>query len=155
MKYIELTKGKCAIVDDEDFDRVNQFKWKFDGYANRIKWVSSEKRYVCVYMHRFIINTPAGFDTDHINGDKLDNRKSNLRAVSHSVNLQNRRHSRKNTSGYRGVCWDKSRNKWMAFINYRNKHITLGRFDDIIEAAKAYNKSAKELYKGTRWLNRI
>lgn len=83
MRFIPLTQGKLTIVDDEDYDFLNQWKWSWlknnwGGYAVRGTRCRKEHRQNMIYMHRFIINTTKGMEVDHVNGNKLDNRKSNL-----------------------------------------------------------------------------
>jgi hypothetical protein len=132
MKYIKLTKGKKAIVDDEDFNYLNQFKWHYQsqGYAARNGIMVNRKRGDIILMHRVVNETPNNLITDHINRNKLDNRKSNLRTVTYSVNHLNKNKPVNNTSGYKGVHWDKSKNKWRAKAQYKSKQIHLGDFDD-------------------------
>ena len=150
MKEIQLTKGKVAIVDDADYERVMALgKWccvGTDGYAGRTmrlgkkngKWI---KRHLA--MHRFIMNCPEGSQVDHINGDIMDNRKSNLRICSHSDNMKNRSLYKNNSSGYKGVYLHKAAKKWAASIRInKGKRKHLGLFDDCIEAARAYNEAA-------------
>src|SRR3990167_7938323 len=104
-KLISLTKGKFAIVDSEDFEWLNQWKWFFEGrYAGRRKKTNDR----VIWMHRLINNTPEGFQTDHFNG-KL---------------------SKSSTSGFKGVNWDKSNNKWLARIKINYKLKNLGRYSD-------------------------
>lgn len=99
MKVIPLTQGKFAIVDNEDYYFLMQWKWTFDGsYAIRrqhLRTVKGKSVGKKIYMHRLLMETPAGLDTDHINRDRLDNRRRNLRVVSHAVNLQNSRRAKK------------------------------------------------------------
>ena len=133
MKKITLTRGKFAIVDDEDFDALNQWKWWFTtrGYA-----VREEKRKL-VFMHRLINKTPNGFDTDHINRNKLDNRQANLRTVTRSQNFMNINPRKNNTSGVKGV--QRHAEGWMARIKLNYKTIYLGyfkRFEDAVTARK-------------------
>ena len=148
MKEIPLSKGKVAIVDNEDFEWLNQWKWHClsPGYAarhNRIcEWHGKRKM---VLMHREVLHTPEGMCTDHINGDKLDNRHENLRICDHSKNGANAK-ARNGKSGYRGVCWHKQRKKWTASIRFNYKTNYLGLFVNLIDAAKAYDKKAKELF---------
>jgi flagellar basal body rod protein FlgC len=97
-------------------------------------------------MHRLIMNTPDGMDTDHINSNGLDNRRQNLRICTHAENLANRKKQISNTSGYKGVSWDKSCKKWAANISICGKYKKLGRFTDLVEAARAYDAAAKEVY---------
>lgn len=102
------------------------------GYARRR---SNNKE---IRLHRFIMNVLyTDIEIDHINGDKLDNRKINLRKSSHSQNHQNRGLDGQNTSGFRGVCWDKNRNKWKASCTLKGHLHNLGRYDNILDAAKA------------------
>ncbi len=88
-----------------------------------------------------------GFDIDHINGDGLDNRKSNLRICKHGENQYNSKMPKNNTSGYKGVYWDKRRNKWISQININGKHVYIGQFINAIDAANAYDKAAMQYHK--------
>ena len=106
-------------------------------------------------MHRLIMNTPQGMDTDHINHNKLDNKRSNLRICTTSQNMMNTCLSSKNTSGFKGVFWDKRNKKWGAHIGYKKKTLYLGIFKNKINAAKAYNLKALELFKDFACLNKI
>ena len=100
MKYIPLTQGKQAIVDDEDFERVNQWKWCFHKGNNEKNAYAF--RFNSIRMHRFILNVPKGLHVDHINGDTLDNRKSNLRMCTNSENqLNSYRHRDNKVMGFR------------------------------------------------------
>lgn len=138
-KLIPLTKGKFAKVDNEDFEKLKNINWVYNNkYARNIK---------SGYMHRFIMNTPINMDTDHINHDTLDNRKYNLRICSRSKNNMNTISVDVNKKSiYKGVTWFKRDLKWKSqiMINYKNIHI--GYFTSEIEAAKAYDKKAKELF---------
>lgn len=148
MKRIPLLKDKYALVDDEDFDYLNQWNWQTNayGYAVRSKYVGNYKG-VTYYMHREIMSTPKGKDTDHINRDKLDNRKQNLRICKHANNMKNLGLRKDNTSGVKGVRWHKQLQKWNARIHVNGKEISLGCFHDLKEAAKAY-KDASIKYHG-------
>ena len=142
MKKIKLTREKYALVDDADFEMLNVFKWFYTkvGYAARDY---GNKR---IYMHRFLANTPVDMQTDHVNRDRLDNRRENLRIVTKSQNMMNGNiRSGKIHSQYRGV----TRNKysWVAQIQYNKKHINLGSFSNEESAAKAYNRMAKCLFR--------
>lgn len=150
MKRIPLTKGKFALVDDEDAKRseINNYKWRAqkDGtryYAVRSALVSDGNKRTkrpTVMMHRIIAKTPDGMYTDHINGNGLDNRKRNLRVCTKAENNRHRRMQRNNTSGYRGVV--QYQDKWKAQIRVDNKLKYLGIFETKEEAAKAYRKAA-------------
>src|SRR3990167_1855880 len=127
MKYISLTQDKFAIIDDSDFEWLSQWKWCFDkkGYAVRWQWLKKEKRYIFILMHRLILNTPDNLETDHRNGNGLDNQRNNLRICTRQQNLQNRRKILGTTSKYKGVYWNKNNQKWMV----RVKKIYTGYFD--------------------------
>jgi hypothetical protein len=151
MKNISLTQGKFAMVDDEDYEYLNRHKWYFEkGYAARKEGVIRGK---ITYMHRVIMQTPDGMDTDHINGNKLDNRRENLRVCTHAQNTRNRNYQINNTSGYKGVSFDKSRNKWHVAIKVNGLHINKGRYDTVEEAARAYDEAARYYFGEYAGLN--
>jgi len=156
MKYIELSKqgknkGKYqALVDDEDYDRLNKFRWSINtgGYAIR----RLENKYSL--MHKEVIDVPFGYDTDHINRNKLDNRRENLRFATRSQNNANQRINSYNTSGYKGVSWNKSLKLWMAYIKVNGKrYVKYSKNKE--EAAKKYNEMAKEYFGEFARLNII
>jgi len=137
MKKISLARGKFAIVDDEDFEYFNQWKWHIcKGYAARHSKIDEGKRRY-IYLHRYINKTQDGFVTDHINRNTLDNRKCNLRTTTNSLNGFNRNINKNNRSGYLGVFWREDRKKWMSYIkiNYKRRH--LGHFHKLSDAIKA------------------
>lgn len=137
MRTIELTQGKEALVDDEDYEYLSRYNWYYDkGYAVRNVCLENSRRTI-IPMHRLINNTPEEMITDHINGNMLDNRRCNLRSCTNIQNSENRGANKNNTSGKRGVHWDRNRGKWLAYINYHRKFIHLGRFTDIDNAYKA------------------
>lgn len=143
MKEIQLTQGKVALVDDEDFEFISQWKWCFNGrYAVRSSSRTTGRKNV--QMHRVLAKVQPGFQTDHINHDKLDNRKSNLRACSEIDNHYNVGKRANNTSGYKGVVAHYG--KWGAQIKKDKKHFWLGVFATKIEAALAYNEAAKRYH---------
>ena len=161
MKKIKLTKGKYAIVDDDDFDFISQRPWCFhnQGYAVSNKIINGTQR--TFWMHRIINKTPKGKPTDHINGNKLDNRKENLRTCSCSENRQNRKISKDNTSGFKGVHVSKLKykNKMYRYIIANicagGKIKYLGSFSNLKDAAIAYNKAATKLHGKFARLNPI
>jgi len=152
MKEIELSKngknkGKyVALVDDEDFDRVNQFNWSVYNqgklsYAGRITKINNVKKFT--QMHCFIYGSKY---IDHIDGDGLNNQRSNLRIANKSQNAMNAKKHTRSTSKYKGVYYYKRDNKWASQIVLNNKRYYLGLFADEIDAAKAYDKKAIELF---------
>lgn len=154
VKYISLTQGKFALVDDKDYELVNSFKWYFDsttGYAKRDVRIDGKRK--CIYMHRFINGTKNGMLTDHKNGNRLDNQRNNLRECNHTQNHANKRIENSFSSKYKGVYWHKARNKWTAMIRFNRKGHYLGLFTDEKEAAKAYNEKAKDLFGDFAKLN--
>ena len=155
VKKIPLTQGKYALVNDEDFDYLAQWKWlahwspgtksyyaKRNARKGEIGWISKNRRRL-ISMHAEIMNLPKGMFVDHINHDTLDNRRNNLRSVTHRQNHQNRRQSK--YSKYPGVSWDKSREKWIVLIQVNGKRKNIGRFNSEIEAFKAYKTAVFEL----------
>lgn len=126
---VELNvKGQIILIDDEDEEKVCRWKWNINnsGYACRQHWNPDLKKYEKMYMHRYILNTPQGLDTDHINRNKLDNRKSNLRVATRSANNLHRGISQNNTSGITGVNFHKASQLWRAYIKHEGKQICLG-----------------------------
>lgn len=146
MKYIPLTQAKKAKVSEADFDMLNRFKWAYDSHnhcAVRGIWNKEAKKTVVVSMHRFLMETPKGMDTDHINGDRLDNRRENLRICTHSENQRNMQKHKDNKSGYKGVSWDTRSKKWVSRIKAENGvYRFLGFFRNKLDAAKAYDNAA-------------
>jgi hypothetical protein len=140
-KIIPLTKGKYTIVDDKDFEWLNKFKWHFGSHGYVVTTVNYRK----VLMHRLINKTPENFETDHINRDKLDNRRSNLRTVTQSQNGFNRGPQKNNKSGIKGISWEKDRNKWSAELTINQKRVYRQRFNSLQEAISG-RQEAEEKY---------
>lgn len=160
MKRIPLTKGKFALVDDEDFEFLMQWKWcclkadKDHYYAYRTESFGDSKN--GVLMHRFLLNlSDKDIFVDHINGNGLDNRRENIRAVTVSQNNLNRRGDENSTSRFKGVCWDTERKTWIAKIMANRKYKFIGRFQSEMEAALAYNHVALEMHGEFARLNEI
>jgi hypothetical protein len=150
--------GKFALVDDENYEFLMQWKWHYssEGYAVRRPFLgrfNGKKKSTVVKMHRLINKTPDGMETDHINGDKLDNRKRNLRSVTKSQNMMNAKKKSNNKSGYKGVYFNQ--NKWRADIWVGGRTKIVGRFDNKIDAALAYNAAAIEHYGEFAKLNEV
>jgi len=151
MKQIPVGKHRVALVDDEDFERLSIFNWCLDvkGYAYRnLPRVgkASQKR---VKMHREVMRvTDPVVEVDHEKGNRLDNRKSELRICTRSQNCANRKKLQAtNTSGFKGVCFSKASQKWQAGIKVHGKSIYLGQYLTPEEAHAAYCAAAKALFK--------
>jgi len=156
-KEIPLTKGHIAIVDDEDYPLLAQWKWSYSqGYAVRkVKTETGTKTYA---MHSQLLTTACDSIVDHINGNRLDNRRHNLRPCAHLQNNMNRRPNlNKLSNPFKGVYKHKRRkaNPWQAMIGYQGTRIHLGVFPTATEAAKAYNAAALHYYGEYAWLNQV
>lgn len=116
MKRIPLSRGQFAVVDDEDYEFLMQWKWSFQarGYAWRGVGSSKSGNYRAVWMHRQILNPREDQEVDHIDGNGLNNIRSNLRACGHAENLRNHKVNARNKTGFRGVSFEKSRGKYFA-----------------------------------------
>jgi len=156
MQHIKLSKGTFAIVDDEEFERLNKYGWWLGagGYPLRQIYIgkSGDKYlYKNVFMHQDIMGTKIGFRVDHVDGNKLDNQKKNLRFASKSQNNWNRKNT--NPSGYKGIQFHTTSKKWRAKITKNDKQYFLGCFDTKEEAAKAYDNAANQLFGDFARLN--
>lgn len=147
MKWLPLTKGYETVIDDLDYERVGKYKWKAEVitqgdrvYVYAVRNFAVKGVFHSEKLHRVILNRPVGMLVDHINRDTLDNRRSNLRAVTFSQNTMNQKLSVKNVSGYRGVSGKEG--KWVAAIKVRGQTRWLGRFKDKLDAAVAYDMAA-------------
>lgn len=153
MKEIALSgekgKGKYALVDDEDYEEISKYKWhlKPNGYAARMGRISDgERRGKEIYMHRQVMQFPDE-SVDHIDQNKLNNCKSdNLRTCNASQNAMNRcKFNKTSSSSYKGVSFDKYAKKWRAQLVNNGQRFSLGFYSTEIEAARAYDKKAREL----------
>lgn len=154
MKLVPLTQNRSAQVDDEDYKWLMLWKWHyhFTGYARKHDDNDNHK---IIDMHRFINNTPEGMSTDHVDGNRLNNQKINLRTCTHAQNIMNSRKMKKGSSVYKGVHWSTRSNCWYARIVFNYKLIHLGVFKNEKKAGLAYNNKAKELFGEFARLNDI
>ena len=148
MKEIQLSKGKITLVDDEDYQYLNQWKWYSYKIGNSY-YSHAVIKYKTVIMHRLIMNCPTNLVIDHIDHDGLNNQKSNLRICTQRQNTVNRMPFGK--SKYKGVYFDGNRIR--AIINYNNKKRYLGSFKNEMDAAKAYDEAAKKHHGEFAYLN--
>jgi len=150
-KRISLTKGKVVIIDNEDYEWLNQWKWCYveasrgtsDGYAYRGVWQNGKNK--AILMHRLIMDVPDDLQVDHIDGNGLNNRRSNLRLATASQQAANRNRW-KSPRPFRGVRWVAKKKKWRAEISVDGKSQHIGYFHDPILAALAYDERAIERF---------
>ena len=151
MKKIKLARGEYTLVDNDDYENLMAFRWYVSCFGYVVRAVGKRK----VIMHRVVANTPKGMMTDHINRNKLDNRKENLRICTNSENQYNRLGNKGSASKYKGVAFSKKLGKWQAQIWFGGRQRHLGMFEDQKEAAKRYNEEAVNLGIKTILLNVI
>ena len=146
MKIIKINRGLKTLVDDEDYEYLCKTKWHVDreGYVRRSAIINGTRK--TVLIHRFILKAKKEISVDHINGNRLDNRKANLRLCTVSQNKMNVGKNKNNKSGYKGIWWDKVAKKWAAGIERNYKSKWLGYFLIKEDAARAYNKAAIEYH---------
>lgn len=154
MKTINMKCGAKVVVDDEDYDAIARYKWHLshNGYAVRRERIGGRKP--IRYLHRSIMSADWDGDVDHINGDKLDNRRSNLRYATRSENNQNT-HSRRGSSKFKGVVWHKQDRRWWAVIKANGKQHSLGTHATEEDAARAYNAAARRMFGDFARLNPV
>ncbi len=150
IKKIELTQGKVSLVDEEDFEYLNQWKWyaqkdykNGNYYAQRHDSQNNKK---IVLMHKEILGVENKKQVDHKDGDGLNNQRTNLRPSSHSQNHSNTERYKNNKSGYKGVSWNKHSKKYLAQTSIDGKILVIGYFDSPEDAATAYNTVANQLH---------
>ena len=145
MKKIPLSQGKFAIVDDDKFDWLNQWKWCVSKSGNSYyakAWIGGKM----IRMHRLILKAMCGQQVDHKNHNTLDNRITNIRLCNNSQNQQNSRKFKNGTNKYKGVHLFKLTGKWEVQICFNKARHHLGYFDSDVKAAKAYDAKAKQLF---------
>lgn len=154
-KLIQLTKGKLATVDDADFDWLSKYRWHLQsaGYAARREGTGNGNRGKIVLMHRVILGIPSGLRGDHIDGDKLNNTRANLRIATAQENNRNRKPLEGSSSHFKGVCWNRQVGKWRAQIMVARRTRTIGDYATELQAAAAYDTEARRLFGPFAWLN--
>lgn len=157
MITIRLTNGMFTVVDDDDFDRVKDYNWQHrsrkgaPSYVGCTKSKNKIKRWI--HLHRLIMNCPENMEVDHIDGDGLNNCKSNLRICTHRENILNRSVNKRKDNSMKGVGLHEGR--WRSRIASEGKKFFLGHFPTMELAAIAYNEKAKELHGEFAKLNPI
>jgi hypothetical protein len=146
--------GHVILVDDEDADLLRSIELKHTPYGSYARTIRRPRK----MLHRLVLERKLGRPlkrsekVDHINWNGLDNRRGNLRLATTAENARNRGPTKANKSGYKGVCWYKPSQKWMAYI-WHGKHIALGLFDDPAEAARAHDEAARQYHGEFAYLN--
>lgn len=160
-KIIKLTQGYTSTIDDEDEEKVEKHSWCVQQYKDKTRntkiYAKCSMKGTQITLHRFILNPPKGIYIDHINGDGLDNRRSNLRFCTKQDNAANRPKDRIKgaTSIFKGVYKNKNSGKWIARITVKDKGIYLGCFSVEIDAARAYNEAAIKYFGKFSCLNQL
>ncbi|MCP4610505.1 MAG: hypothetical protein GY845_17490 [Planctomycetes bacterium] len=146
---LHVGRNKIAIVDLDMLPLLSPYKWNYNGIRNGKGYASTKIDGTDVRMHQLIMGVIKGKEIDHINGNSLDNRRENLRHCTHGVNLQNK--AGWGYSKYKGVS--RYKNKFQAHIMKEGKSYHLGTFNNDVDAAKAYDKKARELYGKDAYIN--
>lgn len=161
VKEIPLTQGKFAIVDEDDYEWLSQYKWyaykdkkSKTYYARRNIWTGKKKQ-TAIQMHRMVMGCSPkdGKTVDHINFDGLDNRKVNLQAVPRQINIHRRLRQKNNHTGYIGIQWKKKKKWWEAWVTLDKKKTYCGHSKDPREAAGKRDKVVAEYYEKNAILN--
>lgn len=162
MKEIRLTKGKVALVDDRDFEELSEYKWHYHGDGDGLKFYAARNKRIengryKIRMHSQIMGLEKGskLQVDHVDGNTLNNCRSNLRVVTNQQNQRNTKKHIKKSSEYKGIYYNRERQKWYARIMVDSKYIWLGSFLCELEAAKAYNEAATKHFGEYANLNTI
>lgn len=157
MKQIPLTKGKFAIVDDEDYPYLSRLKWKHLKFKDGNIGVATQIGRHTIYMNNLLLPSIRGFFVLHQNENQLDNRKENLVYLSTNYKRHVTRINRLDykTSKYKGVYWYSKGQCWRGQISKGHKRFYLGEFENENDAAIVYNKKAKEIYGNVAYQNKI
>jgi len=148
MKTIKLNNGMETIVDDLDFDELSKHNWLYhQGYATRWEKSNGKGKVKLIRMQTDILGPlPEGLNADHRSTDKLDNRRSNLRAATKAQNAQNAGKPKTNTSGEKGVSWHKAANKWQVKVRAFGIQHYFGLFTDMKKAIEVHTQAIKQLH---------
>lgn len=147
MKTIELTRGKIALVDDEDYEILNEYYWQAICGRSGVWYAKRGVGQKMILMHCQLLNWNRGID--HIDRNGLNNQRSNLRKADQSVNNQNKRKKADATSEYLGVSWKTANGKWVAQVKSPGGRVHhLGLFTEEVDAARAYDSAVRKLYNG-------
>jgi hypothetical protein len=154
---LKLNHDQCAIIDNEDYDKIrgiSWYSWRSKNGRYYVRGYANVTKPTWVLLHRVLLDNPRGL-IDHIDGNPLNNKRSNLRICTCAQNLHNRGKTRLNTSGYKGVSWDVLNKKWQVNIGVGGIRYKIGRFVTKEDAALAYNEAAIAMHGEFAMLNNI
>lgn len=147
---VRAKKQGFTFVSDEDYHKVKSIKWSISSGGYVVGGNPQKK------LHRVITNCPVGMEVDHIDGNRLNNRRENLRICTRAQNAKNKKfYAKYSTTGFKGVVWRPEMKKYMVSIRHNGPKKHIGYFNDLIEAALAYNKVALELHGEFARLNEL
>ena len=152
MKKIKLTQDKVALVDDEDYEELNRYKWIL--ITSKVQGTYYVKNSAGITMHQYILRYPKSI-VDHKDGNGLNNQRANIRLCTSQQNSRNRRKKKGCASIYKGVSRNKTGKEWRACIFFDHRKIHIGSFDYEKNAALAYNIMAEKLFGDFAKLNDI
>ena len=156
MKQIPLNHGKLAIVDDDDFDHLSRFKWQYSPESGAVRTINVKGHHFNFSMAYFVLPNEKGCFFMHINKDRFDFRKENLKSVRVSVILQrNKKWKGEYSSRFKGVSWSERHKAWAVRLYKDNERKFLGYFKNETAAAEAYNKEAQKHYGDLAYQNQI
>lgn len=150
-KWVRLSHGMYTLVDDSDYILVEGYNWAY--FRSRTSIITGYAVSGPMLMHRLLLGAGKGQMVDHVDGNGLDNRRHNIRFATKSQNEGNTTKRSNNTSGYKGVFWDKTKNKWLAQLHTKERSIHLGRYLDKDEAARAYDAAARKHFGDFAYTN--
>ncbi|MEJ5312201.1 MAG: HNH endonuclease [Anaerolineae bacterium] len=151
--HLPVGQGRVTLVDDEDYQRFKDYPWfvAHNGYV--VGYVPYRGRFTLSYLHRLVLDAPPDWRVDHCNGDRLDNRRANLRLATAAQNAHHRQPVAASQTGLKGVGWHKARGKYHARIQYQGLRCHLGYFLEAETAALAYDEAARRLFGAFAVLN--
>lgn len=159
MKQLEASnRSMLILLDDDIYDKYSRYSWQiiFNTYNSKPCGIAGRIDSITYYLTHLILGRPSkGFEIDHKDGDILNCQRENLRFVTFSQNQWNKGIQSNNSSGYKGVSWNKLAKKWKVSIRVKTIGIHLGYFSDLDEVAEAYNKAAKAYFGEYACLNVI
>lgn len=158
--FVMLGHGRFALLDKAEWERLNHFRWHFNkrGYAARLQYRGGGKCDAIIYLHREVMGNSPGVVYDHINRNKLDCRRSNLRVATkhgNAGNISKRNQARPPTSIFKGVSYDRRKQRWLAQGNNHGRMVFIGRYKSEELAAFAYNHWAAEHFGEFAFLNPV